>query len=72
MVDLFCGAGGLSLGFSQEGFVTALANDIEACCIDTYAHNHPETPRNHIVQGDIREVVDHLEELLKGKKWISL
>lgn len=68
MVDLFCGAGGLSLGFSQEGFVTALANDIEACCIDTYAHNHPETPRNHIVQGDIREVVDHLEELLKGKK----
>lgn len=68
MVDLFCGAGGLSLGFSQEGFVTALANDIEACCVDTYAHNHPETPRDHIVQGDIREVVDHLEELLKDKK----
>lgn len=68
MVDLFCGAGGLSLGFSQEGFVTALANDIEACCVDTYAHNHPETPRDHIVQGDIRYVVDHLEDLLKGKK----
>lgn len=68
MVDLFCGAGGLSLGFSQEGFVTALANDIEACCVDTYAHNHPETPRDHIVQGDIREVVDHLEELLKDKR----
>jgi DNA (cytosine-5)-methyltransferase 1 len=67
MVDLFCGAGGLSLGFSQEGFVTALANDIEECCIDTYAHNHPETPRDHIVLGDIRNVVDHLEELLKGK-----
>lgn len=68
MVDLFCGAGGLSLGFSQEGFITALANDIEACCVDTYAHNHPETPRDHIVQGDIRNVVDHLEELLKDKK----
>lgn len=68
MVDLFCGAGGLSLGFSQEGFVTALANDIESCCVDTYAHNHPETPRDHIVQGDIREVVDHLEELLKNKR----
>ena len=27
MVDLFCGAGGLSLGFSQEGFVTVLSND---------------------------------------------
>ena len=68
MVDLFCGAGGLSLGFTQEGFVTALANDIEECCVDTYAHNHPETPRDHIVQGDIRLVMDHLEELLKDKE----
>lgn len=67
MVDLFCGAGGLSLGFSQEGFSTALANDIEPCCVDTYAHNHPETPRDHIVLGDIRNVTDHLEELLKDK-----
>jgi len=67
MVDLFCGAGGLSLGFTQEGFVTALANDIEECCVDTYAHNHPETPRDHIVLGDIRLVTDHLEELLKDK-----
>ena len=48
--------------------MTALANDIESCCVDTYAHNHPETPRDHIVQGDIREVVDHLEELLKNKR----
>lgn len=68
MVDLFCGAGGLSLGFSQEGFMTALANDIESCCVDTYAHNHPETPRDHVVLGDIREIIDHLEELLKDKK----
>ena len=67
MIDLFCGAGGLSLGFTQEGFKTALANDIEPCCVDTYAHNHPETPRDHIVLGDIREVINHLEELLDGK-----
>ena len=46
----------------------SLANDIEACCVDTYAHNHPETPRDHIVQGDIREVMDHLEELLKDRR----
>ena len=66
MVDLFCGAGGLSLGFTQEGFITALANDIEACCVDTYAHNHPETPRDHIVLGDIREIVKSIESYING------
>lgn len=68
MVDLFCGAGGLSLGFTQEGFVTSLANDIQDCCVDTYAHNHPETPRDHIVLGDIKDVVANLEKLLDGRK----
>lgn len=67
MIDLFCGAGGLSLGFTQEGFVTSLANDIQDCCVDTYAHNHPETPRDHIVLGDIKDVVSNLDELLSGR-----
>lgn len=67
MVDLFCGAGGLSLGFTQEGFITSLANDIEPCCIDTYSHNHPETPRENIVLGDINHVIDHIKELLRFK-----
>lgn len=68
MIDLFCGAGGLSLGFSQEGFITSLANDIQGCCVDTYAHNHPETPRDHIVLGDIKDVVKNLDELLAGRR----
>lgn len=67
MIDLFCGAGGLSLGFTQEGFVTSLANDIQDCCVDTYAHNHPETPRDHIVLGDIKDVVKNLDKLLSGR-----
>lgn len=67
MIDLFCGAGGLSLGFTQEGFITCLANDIQDVCVDTYAHNHPETPRSRIILGDIKEkVVDHVEDLLEG------
>ena len=65
MIDLFCGAGGLSLGFTQEGFVTSLANDIQECCVDTYAHNHPETPRDHIVLGDIAELVDNIQNYLR-------
>lgn len=67
MIDLFCGAGGLSLGFTQEGFITRIANDIQECCIDTYAHNHPETSRKNIILGDIREVVNHIEELVAGE-----
>lgn len=67
MIDLFCGAGGLSLGFTQEGFITSLANDIQDCCVDTYAHNHPETPRDHIVLGDIKDVVKNLDDLLAGR-----
>lgn len=67
MIDLFCGAGGLSLGFTQEGFVTSLANDIQDCCVDTYAHNHPETPRDHIVLGDIKDVIKNLDELMAGR-----
>lgn len=68
LVDLFCGAGGLSLGFTQEGFITSLANDIEECCIDTYSHNHPETPRDHIILGDINEVINNLDNLLRYEK----
>ena len=64
IVDLFCGAGGLSLGFTQEGFSVVLANDVEECCVETYAHNHPEIPRKRIVQGDIKEIVDDLEDLI--------
>jgi len=67
MVDLFCGAGGLSLGFTQEGFITSLANDIQDCCVDTYAHNHPETPRDHIVLGDIKDVISNIDDLLRYK-----
>lgn len=68
MVDLFCGAGGLSLGFTQEGFVTSLANDIQEVCVDTYAHNHPETPRSQIVVGDIEKVIDNIDELMMGRR----
>lgn len=68
MVDLFCGAGGLSLGFTQEGFKTILANDIQECCVDTYAHNHPETPRDHIILGDINDIIKNIKDLIQDKK----
>lgn len=67
MIDLFCGAGGLSLGFTQEGFISKLANDIQECCVDTYAHNHPETPSENIILGDINEVIPKIKEITKSQ-----
>ncbi|WP_309640761.1 DNA cytosine methyltransferase [Flavobacterium sp.] len=64
IVDFFCGAGGLSLGFAQEGFHIDLANDHEAVCIETYKYNHPEIPEERVIKGDIRKIVDHLDNYI--------
>lgn len=42
-IDLFCGAGGLSEGFRQNGFDILLANDFDQWCEATYKRNHPDT-----------------------------
>ncbi len=62
LVDFFCGAGGLSLGFLQEDFNVVLANDIEDVCVETYKYNHPELPSSRIIKGDIKDIVDHIED----------
>lgn len=62
LIDFFCGAGGLSLGFIQEGFNVKLANDIEPVCIQTYKYNHPELPSSKLIQKDIREFIDEIDE----------
>lgn len=59
IVDLFCGAGGLSLGFIEAGYRVVLANDIQDVCCETYRYNHPELPSEKVIQGDI-------QKLLKG------
>ncbi len=64
LVDFFCGAGGLSLGFVEEGFNIKLANDIQDVCIETYKYNHPELPTSKIIEGDIKEIVDNVENYI--------
>ena len=65
LVDFFCGAGGLSLGFLQEGFRVKLANDIEDVCIQTYKYNHPELPSSKLIQGDIKQIIDNIGDYLE-------
>jgi len=65
LVDLFCGAGGLSLGFVQQGYRTVFANDFEELCIETYKFNHPEISTDKIYCGDIRKIADSIDEYIK-------
>jgi DNA (cytosine-5)-methyltransferase 1 len=60
LVDFFCGAGGMSLGFSQNGFKVVLANDIEGVCTETYSFNHLEIPKSKVITGDIKIIVDDI------------
>ena len=39
IIDLFCGAGGFSLGFEQEGFESVLAIDKWSDAVETYNYN---------------------------------
>ena len=43
LIDLFCGAGGLSLGFEMANFRVNLAIEIEENYYRAYKRNHPET-----------------------------
>ncbi|WP_136968998.1 DNA cytosine methyltransferase [Polyangium sorediatum] len=43
-IDLFCGAGGMSLGFEQAGFRIAAAVDVNPCSVEVHSRNFPDTP----------------------------
>lgn len=63
-IDLFAGAGGLSLGFGNAGMELEFANDIAKEALDTFRHNltktHPELNPERIIHGDITALYEHL------------
>lgn len=64
VVDLFCGAGGFSLGFTLNDFKTIYAIDKEPCCIETYRFNHPEIAEDRVVCKDISKIGDDLAKFV--------
>lgn len=52
-IDLFCGAGGLSLGFEKAGFENVFSVDIEPAFCETYKTNFPS---HMIINKDISEI----------------
>lgn len=68
ILDLFCGAGGLSEGFKNAGFnvVAGIDNDFEA--LETYSKNFPEAEAIELdLSGNIDFKNKTLQKLLKSK-----
>lgn len=52
-VDLFCGAGGLTVGLTRAGFTVIGAVELDPLACDTYTDNHPGV---RLWRADIRDV----------------
>lgn len=52
LISLFCGAGGLDIGFKKAGFKMLVANDIDKSIWQTYEKNHSA----RLIKGDIRDI----------------
>lgn len=72
-IDLFCGAGGLSLGLIQSGFKIALAIDKDKYALETYKTNH-HSISNSCALADIGELnpLQTLEKIKIKRNDISL
>lgn len=68
-VDLFCGAGGMGLGFKWAGWKPLIANDIEEKFLLTYSRNiHPAVVCGSIENEEIKdEIVKRVSEYRKKK-----
>lgn len=73
IIDLFCGAGGLTLGFESAGFSTCLAVDNDELACKSFKTNFP---RCQVVQDDILKVASTLDKgslsefgITPGKPW---
>lgn len=65
-IDLFCGAGGLSLGFDAAGFENIFSVEFNAEFAKTYKKNFPD---HNLVVDDIRNMnEDIINSLIKGKR----
>ncbi len=69
VIDLFCGAGGLSEGLEQAGFAAKVGVDFDKNAIATYKLNHPDAA---VVLDDIANVTGSQLKALAGSEDIDL
>ena len=56
-IDLFSGAGGLSVGLEQVGFRSIIAIDKDLAALQTFRFNRPWMSADSIIHDDIRNLV---------------
>ena len=62
VIDLFAGAGGLSLGFIKDGYTIKQAVEFDSNIANTYKMNHPEVS---VIVDDIKNI-DKTDVFQKG------
>lgn len=62
-VDLFSGAGGLSLGFEEQGFENVFAIEIDKNASETYKYNFPN---NKLISKDITTISNDVIKKISG------
>lgn len=70
-IDLFCGAGGLSAGFVQEGYDLALGIDFDLAAVETYAANFGADRAEHAdllkyTASDVRKRIGGTVDVILG------
>lgn len=68
-IDLFSGAGGMSLGFDQAGFNNIFSVDIEPRFCETYKTNFP---KHNLIQKDISKLSNEEIKSIIGNKIIDV
>lgn len=68
-IDLFCGAGGLSLGFKEAGFENVFAVEFNPDFARTYQKNFPE---HNLIIDDIRNIDDEKIATLVGTQEVDV
>lgn len=64
-IDLFCGAGGLSLGFDKANFENMFSVEFDKCFAETYQKNFPS---HKLIVDDIKNITnEQIKELIEGK-----
>jgi len=70
LVDLFCGAGGLSLGFEQTGrFRSVGALDNWSPAVETFIHNRPDFDLDAMIQKDSSHIFTNDFDSFSKKIW---